>query len=151
MAKLTTVEALRDASGNRVASVAQAFEILLCRFGPGLSLTGTGCLSSKTIVDFVLLVEVALEVHVGQGRHHGLALQSNQPNSNLLVSKGSLQFDIGGVGACLDVLLDSLLDIINVALFRGLYDLLPGNLGFDLLDVGAINLSRIRAFNRSMS
>ncbi|KAI0479658.1 hypothetical protein F4859DRAFT_443667 [Xylaria cf. heliscus] len=149
--KFTAITAFGKASANGITSIGQALQILLGTAGPELPLAGTSCFRTESVIDFVLLVQVALEIHVGQSGDHGLTLHSNQIHSDLLRAEGALQLSICSLRACLDVLLDSFFDIVDITLLNGLCDLVPSHFGRHFLDVGAIDLSWILAFGSDVA
>ncbi|KAI0456911.1 hypothetical protein F5B21DRAFT_466169 [Xylaria acuta] len=120
MTKLTAVAAFREASANGITGIGQALHILLSAAGPELSLTRTSGFLVESIIDLVLLVQVALKIHVGQSGDHGLTLHSDQIYSDVLCTEGGLQLNISSLRACLDVLLDSFFDIVYITLLHGL-------------------------------
>lgn len=76
--ELVATKALGQAAGDDVTGISQALHDLLVGLGPTLLLGSTAGLVGQAVVDRVLLVQVALQVHVGQGDGEVLALQRNQ-------------------------------------------------------------------------
>ncbi|OIW24247.1 hypothetical protein CONLIGDRAFT_718698 [Coniochaeta ligniaria NRRL 30616] len=76
-------------------------------------------LRAGTVGSRALLIYVALEIDSGEGGSHMRLLDINEADDNLLVAEGLLELDILDVKTILDVDLDSILDIIQLALLDG--------------------------------
>lgn len=124
--ELVAVAALRDSAVDDLTGILETLKVLLGCLGPDLTLTRTRSGRAESVGDSVLLVHVALKVHVGHGRSDVRLLNGNEPDSNVLAAESLLELDIGGVGSGLDVNLDGLLDVIELALLDSSDDALPG-------------------------
>jgi hypothetical protein len=144
VAHLIAVVALGDATGNRLAAVLQALKVLLSRLRPTNVLLGATRVRIEPKGNGELLVKVALEIHVGVGRGK-LALQTNEVQWDVHVAESLLELRVSGLRAGLDVLEESLLDIVHVAVLNSLAEALPGDLSADSLDVATIDLAWVRA------
>ncbi|KAI0439108.1 hypothetical protein F4803DRAFT_65400 [Xylaria telfairii] len=119
VAKLVAVGAFGQASANGITSIGQALQILV-NTGPELSLTRASWFRIESIIDSILFVQVTLEVHVRQSGDHRLTLHCDQIHSDILRTEGGLQLGISSLRACLDVLLNSLLHVVNIAFLNSL-------------------------------
>lgn len=145
MSKLLAVQAKRNTSIHDFASVVQTREKLIAALGPSFKLARTICLLDKAIRNGIFLVDMALEIHVGENLDER-SLSRNEPETNALVDQSFLELAIGNVAIhCLDVLLNSLLGVVDVSLNGGLFDFVPGVIGADISDVVAVNLARLFA------
>lgn len=144
VAHLIAVVALWDATGNRLATVLQALDVLLLGLGPTDSLLGASGVRIEPKRNGELLVQVSLQVHVGVGRGK-LTLQANEVQWDVHVTESLLELGVGGLRAGLDILEEGLLDIIHVATLNRLAEALPGDLSPDNLDVATIDLAWVGA------
>lgn len=145
VANLAAPHALGKTAGNNVTSVCQALEDFLMALRPTLFLSLAARLVRQAIVDGVFLTEVALQVHVGQGNGQVGTLEGNQVEAVTLGAEGLLELGKGGLGLGLDVNLDLLLDLINIALADGALEQVPGLLARHVWQVAAIDVASILA------
>ncbi|KAI1179156.1 hypothetical protein F4777DRAFT_499003 [Nemania sp. FL0916] len=151
MPKPTAISAFSEASVDGLTSIGQASQVLLSTGRPDLPLTSADGLRFESIIDLVLLVKVALEVHVCESRNHGRVLQGNQINTDFLVTESSLQFDISHFRGDVDILLNSFLDVIHVFIAGCLYEFVPRNISLHLFKMRAVNFSWILAISYHMA
>lgn len=114
--------ALGDATINHLTSVLEAFDVFFGRLRPKRALARAGRLGIEAVSDSVLLVQIALEIHVRQGRGEMRLLEGNQPKVHALGAELLLKLEIGGLRVSLDVSLDSFLNAVNFLLGDGLDD-----------------------------
>jgi hypothetical protein len=144
MANFIAVGALGHQTRNRLSGVLEALEVLFLILGPQLALGGARRVPLSTVSDLELLVQMALEIHQGEGGQN-FALNGNEPNGDLLLAECALQLDVGGLGDCLDVDLDRFLDIVNVTSGRDLLDIVPSGVLVHVRNIAAVNLAGLLA------
>jgi hypothetical protein len=145
MPKLLAVHAKGNASIDNLASIVQAREMLLAVLRPPLDFTRTVGLLGKSIRNSVLLVNVALDVHIGEDLDEG-SLSGDEPETKVLVDESLLELTVCYLTIdSLDVLLHSFLDIVEILLSSGLLDFLPGRLGRNIGDIVSVDLASILA------
>jgi hypothetical protein len=145
MPKLLAVHAKRNTSVDNFASIVQAREQFLAVLRPPLDLTGTIGLLDKSIRNSVLLVNVALDVHVGEDLNEG-ALSGDEPETKVLIDQSLLELTVCYLAVdSLDVLLYGFLGIVDILLDNSLLDFLPGHLGGNIGNVVSVDLARVLA------
>jgi hypothetical protein len=112
MTQLIAIVALGDATINNLTSIRKTRQVILGGLGPHITLARASRLGAETVGHRILLVHVALKVHVGQGGGKIRLLDRNEPELNVLLAKGLLKLEVGGIRAGLDVHLHGVLDII---------------------------------------
>lgn len=137
--------------GNNVASIGKSLHHDIMVLGPTLSLRLTKRLVREAVVHRVLLVEITLKVHVGQGNGEVRALLRNKIEAIALRTEGSLDLDKGGGRLGLGVDLDLLLDLVHVSIVDGLLQKLPSLLTGHVRKVAAVNLASILALDGSVA
>ena len=148
--KVVTVAALRNTAVDGLTSIGETNKILLGSGWPSILLLGTLVVRGQAPGDRKLLVQVALEIHIGIG-HGKLLLHSNEEHFNVMRAKSLLQFRVGDIGESLEVLQGSLLDVIEVTLLGCSDQLGPSNLSRDIGDVRTVNLARILALDSKVT
>lgn len=151
MSEFVTVGALGDAAIDNLTSIGEPLQILLGALGPDLTLTRTSGLGAETVSDRILLVHVALEIHVGQGGSHIRFLNGDEPDANVLAAEGFLKLKVGGVRARLDVDLNGILDIIELALLGSGDNEVPSGLGSHVGKVTTVDVAGKLATSSTMS
>jgi hypothetical protein len=151
MANFIAVAALGQAARNDFASILQTLDILRNIFGPDLTVTRTRRVPLEPVRHGVFLLQVALKVHIGQSSGKARLLNSNEPELDVLGAKCFLKLHIGGLRICLEVGLDRILDIINVALLDSLLQQLPGFLWGESGERTSINKPSALAATSSMT
>lgn len=140
MAKSTTVETACLAAVNCLASIVKAGEDLVSRLWPTLPLAGTTRILRESVGHRVFLFNVALKVHVGECPQQ-VPFAWNEPQVDVGLDKPELNVLVGGSAIkCLDILLDSLLRIVNVFVCGGFFNLLPRFLGRDIGHIVTVDL-----------
>lgn len=129
VAELAAVHAERDTASDGLTAVGQTFKILLGVGRPDSLLTGARGLVLEAERDGVLAVQIALEIHVGEGDREVGALNADEVHANVLVAEHLLHLNIGHLGASLDVHQKGSLDIVKVLLGGSLADHLEGLVG----------------------
>lgn len=145
MSKFLAVQAKRNTSIHDFASIVQTREKLIPTLGPSFKLARTICLLDKAIRNGVFLVDMALQIHVGEHLDES-SLSRNEPEANALMDQGFLELAVGDVTIHgLYVLLYRLLRVVNISVNDGLFDLVPGVIRADISNVVAVNLARLFA------
>ncbi|KAI6752750.1 hypothetical protein HG530_013502 [Fusarium avenaceum] len=145
MSKLLAVHAKGNTSIDNLAGIVQAREMFLTVLGPSLDLTGTVGLLDKSIRNSVLLVNVTLDVHVGENLDKG-ALSGDEPETKVLVNESLLELAVCHLAIdSLDVLLYGFFDIVEILLDSGLLDFLPGRLSGNIGNVVSVDFASILA------
>lgn len=85
-----------------------------------------------------------MKVHVGLSRKK-IFLQRDEPETDILITKGLLESRVSSVSTSLHILLDSHLDIFHVLLNDSALESLPGLASLHKLDVRSVELARILA------
>jgi hypothetical protein len=150
MANLVTVTALGETTVDNFASVLETLKVLIFILGPSLALARTRSEPLETIGGKPLSVEIALKIHQGP---HGMQLlwDGNDPDLDILLTESLLNVEISGVRLGLDIDLNGLLDLMNLALMGCLEDLLPGFLRRHVRQMRAINETSILAIILSVA
>ncbi|KAI0152932.1 hypothetical protein GGR57DRAFT_162961 [Xylariaceae sp. FL1272] len=94
VAQLAAIAALGETSLDDFASIFQSLEILFGGRGPELSLARASRLVTETVSDRELLLQIALEVHVGEAREHGRLLNGNHVDAHILNAEGLFKIDL---------------------------------------------------------
>lgn len=139
--QLIAVVALGHSAVNNLTSILEALHVLLGGLGPKVALAGASGLRAGAIGDRVLLVHVALEVHVGHGGGNIRLLNGNEPDVELLLAESLLKLAVSSTRGGLDVDLDSLLDVIELALDGSFDNELPSSFDSHVGQMTAINLA----------
>jgi len=115
MSELLAVAALRNAAINSFTCIGKSGQVLLWGLWPSILLLGTLMLGRQAIRNRVLLIKVALEIHVriSDGQ---LLLHSDEIHVEVLASESGLQLRVGCIRNRLEILLDSNLEVIKIAL-----------------------------------
>lgn len=152
MSEFLAVATLRLANPrDNVTSLSKSLHHDTMILGPTLSLRLAKRLVGEAVVDSILLVEIALEVHVGQGNGEVRTLLGNEVETVALRTKGLLDLDEGGGRLGLGVDLDLLLDLVHVPVVDGLLQELPGLLTGHVGKVAAVNLASVLALDGSVA
>lgn len=70
VAQLVAVGALGQSALDSFTGVSEALQVLFCRLGPIASLSGAEGLVGPSVMDAILLVQIALEIHVRVSREN---------------------------------------------------------------------------------
>lgn len=145
MSELRTVATLGLATGNWITGIFKSSQDLVVVLGPAILLRLTTGLVGKAVVDGILLAKVALQVHVGQGDGQIGPEQGDQVQTVLLRTKGLLKFNESNGRLSLEVDLNLLLNLVDVALLDGRLQKLPGVLSGHVGQAATINLAGVLA------
>lgn len=141
VAKFLAVSAKRNTSIDDLASVVEAFKELCPVLGPSLNLPGTISFLDKAVRNSVFLVDITLQIHVGEDLDEG-SLSGNKPETDFLLDQRLLKLAIGDLAMNgLDVLIHSFFGIIDIPFSDCLLDFLPGNLGGHIGNMIAVDLA----------
>ncbi|KAI1401403.1 hypothetical protein F4819DRAFT_331860 [Hypoxylon fuscum] len=151
VSKLITVGTLGNAALDGLTCIPKTLKILLSRLRPSFGLSRTSWLVDPAVMDAELLVQVTLKVHVSVGREQRRVLESNQVDVDRLSTECLFQVGISDGGLSLEILLNTLLDILHVLRLGSLDDLRPGALSVHISDLGAINLACSLALSSHVS
>jgi len=139
VADFVTVAALGLAAIGRLSSISKTFKVLVNILGPQITIARARRVPLKAVRDRVLLVDVSLQVHVGQGGGKG-TLNSNEPKADVLSAETFLKLDISRVGGSLDIGLNGFLDVVEVAGRDNFHDVGIGQIGIHVLIHAAVDL-----------
>jgi hypothetical protein len=148
--KLITIAALWNATINRLTSIQETLQVLLGSLGPELFLLGTSVTRWLAIGNGVLLIQITLEIHVGKGDCQ-ILLKSDEVNLQILGAESLLQINVSDIRRSLNVLLNSILHVIKVALSGSINKLSPSSLSRNISDTGTVDLSGILAVDSRMA
>lgn len=152
VAKLLAVATLGLANpGDNVAGLSKSLHHDIMVLRPTLSLRLAKRLVGEAVIDGVLLVQVTLKVHVGQGDGEVRPLLGDEIEAIALRTEGLLDLDKGGGGLSLGVDLDLLLDLVHVPVVDGLLQELPGLLAGHVGKVAAVDLASVLALDSSVA
>lgn len=148
---LIAVVAAHLSAVDGITCVVQASEDVIIGLGPTLTLAGATRLFGETNGNRVGLADVSLEVHVGEGAGER-TLQSNEPELSLGNVETQLNVLVGGrTIVSLDILLDRILGVVDIALLSSLEDVVPSSLRSKVLDMISVDLTRSRALGANMT
>lgn len=141
---LVAVAALGKTAIDDFTGVAEALNVLVDILRPHLPIPRARGVPLEAVGDRVRLAEATLKIHVGESGSQGL-LNGDEPQRDILGTESALQIRVRSIRRRLDVDLDGLLNIVNVALLDSTLDESPGFLGGHIRKVVAIDLARILA------
>ena len=151
MTELVAVTALGQAAVDNLTGVLEAFHVLFGGFGPELALPGASRLGVEAVGDSIFLVQIALEVHVGQGLGKVGVFDGDEPEVQVLGAKGLLKFGVRSLRDAFGVSLDTDLDVVDILFFDGLDDGFPGSLSSQIVVLATIDLASRLASSKLMA
>jgi hypothetical protein len=151
MADLVAVAALGETSINDFTGILETLNVLFDVLGPEIALTRARRVPLEPVRHGILFGEMALQVHVGQGRREALLLDCNEPQRDILSTESALKFRVSRLGGRLDIDLDRFLDIVNVTLLGSALDQLPGLFSGHVFEVATVNLASALTLAHSVS
>lgn len=152
VSELLTVATLGFANpGDNVASLSESLHHDAMILRPTLSLRLTERLVREAVVHRVLLVEVSLKVHVGQGNGKVRTLLGDEVETISLRTESLLDLHKGCGGLGLGVDLYLFLDLVHVTVVDCLLQKLPGLLTSHVGKVAAVDLASVLALGSSVA
>ena len=150
MPNLAAVAASSQSIGDRLAGIVETIQDVLQTLGPALLLTRASGFVGEAIRDAILLVQVALEIHVGQSPDDVL-FERDEEEVHLLPLEGGLELAVSHIGILLNVFLNGSLAVVDIAVLDGFSELFPGLLSRDVGDIGSVDATGVRAFVDEMT
>lgn len=109
-----------------ITSIIESVKDGISGLWPALTVTRTRRLLGKPVRHRIGFTSVALEVHVRESTEQ-LPFNTDEPQAYAFIDETLLNVPEGGSAVkCLDIFLESLLDIVNVPLLGSLFELVPG-------------------------
>ena len=142
MADLLAVAAPGKTAIDDLASILEALNVLLDVLGPDLAIARTRGVPLEPVGHSVLLTQVALEIHVGEGRSETL-LNGDEPGWDFLFTEGALKLRISRLRRRLDINLNAFFQIVTVAIPGSGTDKGPGLFGSHVRNMAAIDLASV--------
>lgn len=119
--------------------------------GPAIDFTRPLRLIREPERDAIFLVNIALEIHVGENINQ-LSFQRNEPELDILFHQFLLDLAVGDLSSqSLDVFLNRFFGIVGISLTSCLLDLGPGIFRSSIGNVVTINLAGILAILSEMA
>jgi hypothetical protein len=119
MTKLVAVVALGNTAIHRDTGIGKAGEIVLGRRRPLADEVGTSDIGGGEVRDSILLVDIALQVDIGQGVTV-IFLHGDHVDAETTAAEFFFELGVGVVRAGLGKDLDRIFEVANVTLFAGL-------------------------------